>query len=217
MTASMFDLTGKVALITGSSAGIGLALAEGLGRAGASVVLNGRDEKRLAEVAVALAASGITTARAVFDVTKPETIAPAVAEIESTTGPIDILVNNAGMQHRAPLDQFPAEAWDRLMSTNLDSVFHVSKAVVQGMITRKRGELEFERAVDRVLAGEVEAGLADLRRCQANRGGVVWPSALALWSLAPAFAPPMLRWRRHAHSRNAVGREIARMAPEAAA
>lgn len=141
MTASMFDLTGKVALITGSSAGIGLALAEGLGRAGATVVLNGRDEKRLADMAVALAAKGIVTAKAVFDVTKPETIAPAVAEIESTTGPIDILVNNAGMQHRAPLDQFPADAWDRLMSTNLDSVFHVSKAVVQGMITRRRGKI----------------------------------------------------------------------------
>ena len=88
--------------------------------------------------------------------------------------------------------------------------------IARAMIARKRGELDFERAIDRVLAGDVEAGLADLRRCRADRGGIVWPSALALWSLAPAFAPPMLRWRRHAHSRNAVGREIARLEPEAA-
>jgi len=141
MAMTMFDLSGKVALITGSSAGLGLALAEGLGKAGAKIVLNGRDAARLEATAATLAAQGIATATSVFDVTKPKTIAPAIAAIEAEVGPIDILVNNAGTQQRAPLNEFPDDGWDRLMSTNLDSVFHVSKAVVQQMIQRKRGKI----------------------------------------------------------------------------
>ncbi len=141
MTSSLFDLTGRVALITGSSGGIGLALAEGLAKAGARIVLNGRDEGKLATVAEAFAAKGFLVATSVFDVTKPQAVAPAVARIEAEIGAIDILVNNAGMTHRSPLDQFPEESWDRIMSTNLDSVFHVSKAVVQGMIARKGGKI----------------------------------------------------------------------------
>ena len=141
MAMTMFDLSGKVALITGSSAGLGLALAEGLGKAGAKIVLNGRDAARLETVATTLAEQGIATATSAFDVTQPKTIAPAVAAIEAEVGPIDILINNAGTQQRAPLNEFPDDGWDRLMSTNLDSVFHVSKAVVQQMIQRKRGKI----------------------------------------------------------------------------
>lgn len=141
MAVTMFDLSGKTALVTGSSAGLGLTLAEGLGKAGAKVVLNGRDGAKLDKVAAMLAGQGIATATSVFDVTKRAAIAPAIAEIEAKVGPIDILVNNAGMQQRAPLDQFPDDGWDRLMSTNLDSVFDVTKAVVQQMIARKRGKI----------------------------------------------------------------------------
>jgi gluconate 5-dehydrogenase len=141
MAMTMFDLTGKIALVTGSSSGLGLALAEGLGKAGAKIVLNGRDTAKLDATAATLAAQGIATATSLFDVTEPKTIAPAIAVIEAEIGPIDILVNNAGTQQRAPLDTFPDDGWDRLMSTNLDSVFHVSKAVVQQMIARKRGKI----------------------------------------------------------------------------
>ncbi len=141
MAVTLFDLTGKTALITGSSSGIGFALAGGLAKAGALIVLNGRDEAKLAKVAEAFKADGANVAVSAFDVTKPAGIAPAIQRIEAEIGPIDILVNNAGMTQRSPLDQFPEDAWDRIMSTNLDSVFHVSKAVAQGMIARKRGKI----------------------------------------------------------------------------
>jgi gluconate 5-dehydrogenase len=137
----MFDLSGRVALITGSSAGIGLALAEGLAGAGAIVVLNGRDAGRLDAAAGTLRDQGYGVHASVFDVTLPATIAPAIAAVERTVGPIDILINNAGMQHRSPLNEFPEDAWERLMRTNLDSVFHVTKAVVQHMIARRRGKI----------------------------------------------------------------------------
>ncbi len=141
MSPSMFDLSGRVALITGSSAGIGLALAQGLAGAGATVVINGRDASRLEAAVGALRDQGHGVHAAVFDVTLPATIAVAIAAVENTVGPIDILFNNAGIQHRAPLNEFPEAAWERLMRTNLDSVFHVTKAVVQHMIARRRGKI----------------------------------------------------------------------------
>ncbi len=84
-------------------------------------------------------------------------------------------------------------------------------AIARAMIARKTAELELERAIDRVLAGETAAGIEAARRARARQGGIVWPAVLALWTVAPALAAPMLRWRRHAHSRNAAGREIARL------
>ena len=137
----MFSLAGKRALVTGSSRGIGFGIAGALAGAGADVILNGRDQGALGAASAKLAESGVRVRALAFDVTSEESVEDAVAYAENEIGPIDILVNNAGMQHRAPLDQFPADAWDRLMSTNIDSVFHVSKAVVQGMITRKRGKI----------------------------------------------------------------------------
>ena len=110
MAPSLFDLKGRIALVTGSSQGIGLALAHGLSKAGAQIILNGRDAGKLAD-----AARTIEGARArAFDVTDHEATRAAVDRIEAEIGPIDILVNNAGMQHRAPLAEFPADAFDRL-------------------------------------------------------------------------------------------------------
>jgi gluconate 5-dehydrogenase len=136
-----FDLSGKVALVTGSSAGIGLALAQGLAGAGAAVVLNARRADKLQAAAQALREQGATVHERAFDVTDARAVADAVATIESTIGPIDILVNNAGMQRRAPLQDFAMADWQQLMHTNLDSVFIVGQAVARHMIPRSRGKV----------------------------------------------------------------------------
>jgi gluconate 5-dehydrogenase len=141
ITADTFRLDGRLALVTGSSAGIGLGVARGLAQAGAAVVLNGRDAARLAATAQQLRSEGLQVHERSFDVCDPAAVEAAVAEIESTLGPIEILVNNAGTQHRAPFHEFPAVEWDRLMRTNLDSVFHVGQAVARRMVPRQRGRI----------------------------------------------------------------------------
>jgi gluconate 5-dehydrogenase len=141
ITADTFRLDGRLALVTGSSAGIGLGVARGLAQAGAAVVLNGRDASRLAATAQQLRGEGLQVHERSFDVCDPAAVEAAVAEIESTLGSIEVLVNNAGTQHRAPFHEFPAVEWDRLMRTNLDSVFHVGQAVARRMVPRKRGRI----------------------------------------------------------------------------
>ena len=141
MSTQMFDLTGRRALVTGSSQGIGLSLAEGLGKAGASLVLNARNAGRLEEAAAALRAKGIEVTTATFDVTDQSAVVAAGGAIEKNAGPIDILVNNAGIQRRAPLEEFSAENWHEIVRTNLDSIFFVSQAVARFMIPRKRGKI----------------------------------------------------------------------------
>jgi gluconate 5-dehydrogenase len=141
ITADTFRLDGRLALVTGSSAGIGLGLARGLAQAGAAVVLNGRDAAKLAATAQQLRSEGLQVHVRSFDVCDPAAVEAAVDEIESAIGPIEILVNNAGTQHRAPFHEFPAAEWDRLMRTNLDSVFHVGQAVARRMVPRKRGRI----------------------------------------------------------------------------
>ena len=139
--ASTFRLDGRLALVTGSSAGIGLALARGLGQAGAAVVLNGRDPSRLEAAAQALRAQGLAVHERAFDVTDAAAVDDAVARIESGIGPIDILVNNAGIQRRAPFQDFPAEDWHDLLRTNVHGPFVVAQAVSRRMIGRRRGRI----------------------------------------------------------------------------
>lgn len=136
-----FRLDGQRALITGSSGGIGFALARALGQAGATVVLNGRDEAKLRAAQQQLQSEGLSVALAAFDVTDAAAVQAGVAAIERDLGPVHILVNNAGMQIRNPLHEFADDDWHRLMRTNLDSVFYVSKAVATGMIARGRGKV----------------------------------------------------------------------------
>lgn len=137
MGLGIFDLTGRRALVTGSSQGIGLALARGLAQAGAQVVLNGRDAGRLAG-AVAQVPGAVALP---FDVTDHTATRAAIDGFEAATGPIDILVNNAGIQHRAPLEDFPADAFQRLLQTNVASVFNAGQACARHMIARGRGRI----------------------------------------------------------------------------
>jgi gluconate 5-dehydrogenase len=145
MTPGVFDISGRAALVTGSSRGIGLALAGGLVEAGCSVALHARDRQALEQAAATLAPAaeraGGRVHHAAFDVTDREAVDAGVAAVEAELGPLDILVNNAGMQHRAPLLDFPDDAWHRVMETNLTSAFLVSRAVARGMVERGRGKI----------------------------------------------------------------------------
>ncbi len=148
----MFSLAGKCALVTGSSQGIGFALAKGLAGAGAEIVLNGRDAGKLESAAAALRDEGATVHLLAFDVTDHEAARQAVDGFEAEIGAIDILINNAGMQHRTPLEDFPAEAFERLLQTNIASVFHVGQAVARHMIGRGRGKIINIASVQTALA-----------------------------------------------------------------
>ncbi|WP_050523955.1 SDR family oxidoreductase [Pseudorhodobacter wandonensis] len=152
MSLSLFDLSGKRALITGSSQGIGFALARGLAKAGAEVILNGRDTAKLAAAAEVLRGEGATVYQLEFDATDHMVVRAAVDGFEAETGAIDILVNNAGMQHRTPLEDFPAEAFERLLQTNIASVFHVGQAVARHMIKRGAGKIINIASVQSALA-----------------------------------------------------------------
>ena len=138
---NLFDLTGRTALITGSSKGIGFALARALGSAGARVVLNARDAQALAQACAVLRGEGIQADAAAFDVTDADAVEAGVARVEADIGAVDILVNNAGMQHRGPFAEFPIDAWHKITTTNIDSVFLVGRAVAQRMIPRGRGKI----------------------------------------------------------------------------
>lgn len=140
MSLKLFDLSGKRALVTGSSQGIGYSLAQGLAAAGASVVLNGRDEDRLDLARTSLQDLGLEVSMQAFDVTDALATAAGVSAIEAH-GPIDILVNNAGIQRRQPLEDFPLATFQEVMRANVESVFIVGQAVAKHMIPRGRGKI----------------------------------------------------------------------------
>jgi gluconate 5-dehydrogenase len=165
-TPTSFDLSGRLALITGSSAGIGFALARGLAQAGAAVVLNARNADKLAQAARTLRDEGATVHERAFDVTDSDAVARAVAAIEADIGAIDILVNNAGMQRRAPLEDFTQEHWHELMRTNVDSVFMVGQAVARHMIARKRGK------IINICSVQSELGRPNIAPYTASKGAV---------------------------------------------
>ena len=141
MAFELFDLTGTRALVTGSSQGIGFALAQGLAEHGAEVVLNGRDAGKLDAAAAKLATAGHKVSVVGFDVTLAQAAKEGVEAIERNSGAIDILVNNAGMQFRSPLEDFPVERWEQLLATNVSSAFYVGQAVARHMIPRGRGKI----------------------------------------------------------------------------
>lgn len=138
-----FDLSGRRALVTGSSRGIGRAIAAGLAEAGAALVLHGRDPDRLeatrADFAARFGEERITAAA--FDVIDAEAVAAGIHRIEADAPPIDVLINNAGVQHREPLLDIAFADWDRVIATNLTSAFLVGREVARGMVARGRGKI----------------------------------------------------------------------------
>lgn len=139
MPAKLFDLSGRTALVTGSSRGLGLAIAEGLAGAGAAVVLNGSDPGRLAAAAAALRDKGHRVHEAPFDVTDEAAVAAAFARLDAAGVEVDILFNNAGIQVRGPMVDCTAADWRRVIETNLTSAFLVGREAARRMIARGRG------------------------------------------------------------------------------
>jgi gluconate 5-dehydrogenase len=141
MPVSPFDLTGRVALVTGAYRGLGFAIARGMAQAGATVILNGRQPDALAKSVQTLRDEGLRAEFAAFDVVQQEAIRAAVDTIVGKHGAIDILVNNAGIQRRGPFVEFRRKDWDDIIATNLTAPFPVSQAVLPPMIARKRGKI----------------------------------------------------------------------------
>ena len=148
----LFDISGKTALVTGSSQGIGFALARGLAEAGATVVLNGRDEVKLNSAADTLAGEGHSVRKLAFDATDHRLVREAIDGFEADNGPIDILVNNAGMQFRTALEDYPADMFAKLLETNITTVFNVGQACARHMIGRGAGKIINIASVQTALA-----------------------------------------------------------------
>ena len=175
-----FDLTGRTALVTGSSQGIGRTLAAGLAEAGATVVIHGRDSAKAARAAAEItASSGRDAFSAVFDVTDPEAVDAGVTAVEADHGPLDILVNNAGIQRRAPITEFSNEDWDALVATNLSSAFFVSRRAARGMVARGSGKIVQIGSVQSLLA---RPGIAPY---SATKGAIVMLTKGLCADLAP--------------------------------
>lgn len=188
---SPFDLSGRVALITGSSRGIGLAIATALGRAGATVVLNARSADALAAAAEGLAAEGVTVHTGEADVTDEAAVADLVNSIEADIGPVEILVNNAGVQQRAPVLEFPVDDFRRLLEINLVAPFMVAQAAARPMAERGRGRIINIGSV------QCELGRPTIVPYTASKGGLMLltrglcadlgPRGICVNTLAPGY------------------------------
>jgi len=186
-----FDLTGRLALVTGSSVGLGYAIAQGLARAGARLVLNGRDPARVAAAAATLHDAGADVTVAPFDVADAGAVAAGIAAIQATRGPLDIVVNNAGVNQRQPLDSFSDAQWHAILGANLDGPFHVIRAVLPAMKARRRGK------VINICSLASEIGRPNIVPYAASKGGLqmltralaveVAPFGIQVNGIAPGF------------------------------
>jgi gluconate 5-dehydrogenase len=186
---SRFDLSGRTALITGSSAGLGAAMARGLAEAGAALVLNGRDETRLAAAAKSLIAAGHTVSTSAFDVADEAAVQAAFARFDRNGLDIHILINNAGIQLRKPLVDLAAAEWRRVLETNLTSAFLVGREAARRMIGRGRGG-----KIINIGSLTSEVARATVAPYTAAKGGI----KLLTRSMAA-------EWARHDIQANAIG------------
>lgn len=188
MTRDLFDLHGKIALVTGAAQGLGLAVAAGFAEAGATVVLNDIQEERLAQEVTRLAAAGHRVHAWPFDVSDPRAVAERVPALEAAVGPVQILVNNAGIHRRAPLEDLTDDAWRAVLETNLSGAFYVARQVVPGMIARRAGK------IINICSVMSEVGRPTVAPYMASKGG--------LKMLTKAMA---VEWARHNIQANGIG------------
>jgi gluconate 5-dehydrogenase len=197
MTSDLFDLTGRRAVVTGSTRGIGAAIAEGLARAGATVAVNGRSPETThaagSRLRDRLAADGLTAdVHALpFDVGDVPAMLDAVAGFESDVGGVDILVNNAGIQYRSPVVDFPLDAWEKVLSTNLTSCFVLAQHVARGMIDRGNGKIINICSVQNRIVRGATAAYAAAKSALGTLGQVMcadWAAhGLQINGLAPGY------------------------------
>ncbi|WP_147106494.1 glucose 1-dehydrogenase [Nesterenkonia populi] len=171
MTASratqLFDITGRLALVTGSSRGLGRALALALAEAGARVILHGRSAEALAETSELIEQRGQQPAGSVrFDVTDKDAVEQGLEALLKEHGTPDIVVNNAGLQRRAPIHEFDPDDWDAVLASNLSSAFYVSRFVTPSMVERGSGKIINIASVQSQLARQTIAPYS------ASKGGV---------------------------------------------
>jgi gluconate 5-dehydrogenase len=188
-TASLFDLTGKTALITGSTRGIGLALARGLAGAGAQVLVNSRHGAAVEEAVSRLRAEGLAALGAVFDVADEASVASAFERFDRDGVAIDILVNNAGIQHRQPMVDLPLADWQRVLDTNLTAAFLVGREAARRMIARGGG-------------GKI-VNIGSLTSAAAR--ATVAPYTVAKGGIKLLTKAMAAEWARHGIQANAIG------------
>jgi len=166
MIQDLFGLEGRTTLITGSARGLGFTIAQGMARAGATIIINDVVEDRIKEAEKAFKDQGLKAVGALFDITDAASVATHITRLEREVGPIDILFNNAGIQIRHPLEDFPEEEWERIIRVNLTGVFLVSKYVAKGMIERRRGK------IIHMCSMQSELGRPTIAPYAASKGGV---------------------------------------------
>jgi len=188
MSKELFNLTGRTALVTGSSRGLGRAMAEGLAQAGAAMVLNGADAGRLAEAAAAMRAAGHTVHEARFDVTDEAAVTAAFAALDAQGIAVDILVNNAGIQFRRPMVELDTADWRRVIETNLTSAFVIGREAARRMIPRGRGKI--------VNIGSLTSALAR---------ATVAPYTVAKGGIKMLTQAMTAEWAAHGIQANAIG------------
>ena len=177
-TPARFDMTGKVALVTGGSRGLGFHMARALGEAGATLVITGRSEDTLARSAATLAAARIRCGTIAFDVADPEAGRAAVDKVAGDHGRLDVLIANAGQAHRAPLGEWTAQAWDTVLNTNLRSALFLAEAAASHMKRQGSGKLIFTSSITGIMGRATihayvasKSGLAGLARSLAAELG----------------------------------------------
>jgi 2-dehydro-3-deoxy-D-gluconate 5-dehydrogenase len=214
----MFDLSGKVALVTGGNGGIGRGIALGLARAGANVAIVARNEERNRATQKDLAALGVKALALKVDLSNRKALRPAFDQIERELGPIDILVNNAGFAILKGVLDHSEEDWDAVLETNLTACFILSKYAAQSMITRKRGKIINVASIGGYMGtpifpsyGVSKGGLLQLTRCLAIE---LAPHNIQVNSLAPGWTTTdMTDWIRNDPRYAAVKDEMVARTP----
>ena len=216
----LFDLTGKVALITGGGRGIGKIAAEALGSAGAKIVITGRRDEYLAPTAEALIQQGVTCVKVAADVTQPDDIARALDTALDTFGSVDILVNNAGQTWGQATEEMPVERWRQVIQVNLDGMFLMSQAVGRHMLERGSGRIINVASVAGLVAGDHQ-GVKTIAYNTSKAGVISFTRTLAMeWgrrginvnAIAPGWFPTRMAaasinaYRERFEERTALGR-----------
>jgi gluconate 5-dehydrogenase len=217
-TQELFSLKGKTAIVTGGSRGLGLQMAQALGEQGARVVISARRQDELDEAVAQLARQGIEASSIVVDLAQESAVPPFVEQAMARLGQVDILVNNAGASWGAPAEDYPLEAWDKIMNLNVRSMFLVSQAVGKAsMIPRRYGRIINMSSIAG-LAGNAPGTMQTLAYNTSKAAVINFTRTLAgEWgryginvnSIAPGFFPSKMTKGILA----AMGDELAREAP----